>query len=191
MNRSEILKVLRDNVSETRFNHCQRVEETALELAPRFGVQPEIVTPAALLHDLCREYKEDLLLQLATNFGIVIDEIEKAEPLLLHGSVAAAIVRSKYEFKDPEIFEAITFHITGAPGVSSLTKLIYVADYLEPGRIFQAARELRDQAWSIDPDLLVLKVNNRTLSYLISHNYLIHPLSIASRNELIRKGFNE
>jgi predicted HD superfamily hydrolase involved in NAD metabolism len=191
MKRDQIIHILSQHVSERRLAHCIRVEETALGLASQFGVERDLVTPAALLHDLCREYTEDLLLKLATNFGIVIDDIEKTEPILLHGSVAAAIARTELKITEPQILEAITLHITGGPGVSTLTKLIYISDFIEPGRTFSEAVILREASSQINPELLLLKVYNRTLEFLVRKNYLIHPLGIAGRNELLMKGIKE
>ncbi len=188
MKRTEIINVLSDNLLEPRLNHCLRVEAMALELASYFKTPMELVSPAALLHDLCREYDRDKLLKLAGNFGIVIDDIEKAEPLLLHGSVAAEIVKTSMGIDHPLILEAISFHITGGPGISSLASLIFVADFIEPGRTFEQARIIREQAFKLTPDEIVLKVYNRTIEYVIRQGYLIHPRSVAGRNELIMKG---
>jgi predicted HD superfamily hydrolase involved in NAD metabolism len=191
MDRAQIIDNLSRQVSERRLDHCLRVESTALKLAPRFGLDPELVTPAALLHDLCREYREDLLLKLAANFGIVIDDIEKAEPILLHGAVAAVLARTELGIDNVDVLEAITLHITGGPGVSVLTKLIYIADFIEPGRTSPVAAILREKSSQMDPEQLLLKVYNRTLDFLVLKNYLIHPRGIAGRNELIMKGIIE
>lgn len=188
MQRTELIKVLSNNLSEPRLNHCLRVEATALELASHFQTPSELVSPAALLHDLCREYDRDKLLKLAVNFGIVIDDIEKAEPLLLHGSVAAAIAKNTLGINDPLILEAIDKHITGAPGLSTLASLIFVADFIEPGRTFEQARIIREQAFILSPSEILLKVFNRSIEYVIKQGFLIHPRSVAGRNELIMKG---
>lgn len=191
MDRSRIIDKLKCNVSQKRLDHCLRVEETALMLAPRFGIKPELVSPAALLHDLCRECAEDLLLKLAVNFGIVIDEIERLEPILLHGAVAAALARAELGIDQPDVLEAITYHITGAPGVSDLAKLIYIADFIEPGRTFPEAVSLREASLKMNPGQLLFQVYNRTLEFLVRKNYLIHPRGIAGRNELLMKGIVE
>ena len=188
MLRAEIIKVLADNLSEPRLNHCLRVEAIAIELAPHFQAPPELVSSAALLHDLCREYDRDKLLKLAGNFGIVIDDVEKAEPLLLHGSVAAAIAKNTLGINDQLILEAIDYHITGAPGLSPVASLIFVADFIEPGRTFEQARVIREQAFRLNPAEIVLKVFNRSIEYVIKQGFLIHPRSLAGRNELIMKG---
>jgi predicted HD superfamily hydrolase involved in NAD metabolism len=186
--RNKLVEYLKRHVSSARLLHCLGVEEVALKLASKFNVSVEMVRPAALLHDLCREYNPELLLKLAANFGIVIDDIEKAEPLLLHGSVAAAIVRNDLRIDCPEIMEAISFHITGAPGLSDLAKLIFTADFIEPGRTYQLASDLRQEAFFIEPELLLLKVYDYSLTYVVNHGYLVHPRTIGGRNELIMKG---
>ena len=191
MTRTEIIEILTGTLSEPRLQHCLRVEAIAHELASHFQAPSELVSAAALLHDLCREYDRDQLLQLAANFGIVVDDIEKAEPLLLHGSVAAAIAETELGINHPWILEAITHHITGAPGISPLASLIFVADFIEPGRTFEEARLIRERALSLTPDCLLLKVYNRTIKYAINQGYLVHPNSIAGRNELIMKGVND
>jgi predicted HD superfamily hydrolase involved in NAD metabolism len=191
MDRTQIINKLSQQVSEKRLAHCLRVESIAQKLAPKLGIAANLVTPAALLHDLCREYTEDLLLKLAGNFGIVIDDIERAEPILLHGVVAAVLARQELAIDHPDILEAISLHITGGPGVCALTKLIYIADFIEPGRLYPDATILREVALEIDAEQLLLRVYNRTLDFLVRKNYLIHPRGIAGRNELIMKGIVE
>jgi predicted HD superfamily hydrolase involved in NAD metabolism len=188
MERTEILQILSLQVSERRLRHCLGVEAIALQLAERFGAPPELVPAAALFHDLCREYSADSLLQLAGKFGIVIDDIERREPLLLHGAVAAALLQRQWGLTEPEVLEAVTFHITGAEGLSPLARLIFVADLIEPGRTIAVAQELRRLAETLTPDRLLLMTYNRTIHYLIEAGYAIHPRTIAGRNQLIKKG---
>ncbi|MGD9155330.1 MAG: bis(5'-nucleosyl)-tetraphosphatase (symmetrical) YqeK [Bacillota bacterium] len=188
MERKQILEILSSRVSERRLRHCLGVETIALQLADRFGAPPELVPAAALFHDLCREYTVDSLLQLADKFDIVIDDIERLEPMLLHGAVAAALLQREWGWDEPEVLEAITYHITGAAGIAPLARLIFVADLIEPNRTIAAARELRRRACEITPDQLVLLTYNRIINYLVTAGYTIHPRTIAGRNELIKKG---
>lgn len=186
--REQLIAYLQKKLSPERLNHCCRVEETALQLAQEWAVDLGKVSQAALLHDICREHPEDSLLQLASKFGILIDEIEGTEPLLLHGFVGAALVKMDLEITDREVLEAISYHVTGAPGLSSVGQAVFVADFIEPGRNFEAARRLRAQWVNLSQEQLLLGVYNSTLAYLIAANMTIHPLSVAGRNELIMKG---
>ncbi len=54
-----------------------------------------------------------------------------------HGLVGADIVQRELAIDDEEILQAIRVHTTGAAKMSLLDKIIYVADYIEPGRDFQ------------------------------------------------------
>lgn len=186
--RNEIIAFLKHHVSLERLSHCERVEMAALQLAGKFGVDPSAVTAAALLHDVCREYSPDLLLQLASKFDILVDDIQRVEPLLLHGSVGAALVETELGIRDEAILEAIRFHITGAAGIGPLAQLIYVADFIEPGRTFEAARVLRSKAPEWEADQILVYVYNQTLRYVIECDYLVHPDTVLGRNELIKKG---
>jgi predicted HD superfamily hydrolase involved in NAD metabolism len=188
MERTEVLHILSSQVSGRRLRHCLGVEAIALQLADRFGAPSELVPAAALFHDLCREYSADSLLQLADKFGIVRDDIERQEPLLLHGAVAAALLQRQWGLTEPEVLEAVIFHITGAAGLSPLARLVFVADLIEPGRTITAAQELRKKAFVVTPDQLLLLTYNRTINYLIEAGYAIHPRTVAGRNELIKKG---
>lgn len=191
MNRTEIICLLTETLSKPRFDHCLRVESLAVELANHFQTSPEIASPAALLHDLCREYSREKLLKLAVDFDIVVDDIEKAEPLLLHGPVAAVIAQKTLGVNDDLILDAIRCHITGAPNMTWVAKLIFIADFIEPGRTFEQARILREMVYKLTPDQLLLKVYNRSIEFVIRQGYLIHPRTVAGRNELIMKGVSE
>jgi predicted HD superfamily hydrolase involved in NAD metabolism len=188
MEHHQILEILRSRVSEGRLRHCLGVETVALQLAERFGAPLELVPAAALFHDVCREEPPDLLLKLASKFGIVIDDIERDEPLLLHGAVGAALIREEFGLTEPDLLEAVTFHITGAPRLSPLARLIFVADSIEPGRNYPRVEQLRDEARTITPDHILLHIYNQTIVYLLKAGYLIHPRTVAGRNELLKKG---
>jgi len=188
MNRTEIITALQTAVSKPRFEHCLRVEETALKLAKHFGVEKTQISPAALLHDYCREYTHEKLLQVASKFDIVIDSITSSEPILLHGVLAAKLAKNELGITKPEVLEAIAFHITGGADLSRLAQLIFVCDLIEPGRTFSAATYLHETALTITPDQLVLRVYDQTINHVIAQGYLLHPHSLAGRNELIMKG---
>lgn len=186
-----IISYMKAHVSEKRFHHCEQVAEMAVQLSEKFEVDPSKAWQAGILHDVCRECRPDLLLQLADKFGILIDDIERAEPLLLHGSVGASLLTSELSVNDPEILEAVALHITGNQKMSRLAQLIFVADFVEPGRSFEAAVQLRELLPRLTPEEILLKVYQRTIHYVIAQNYLVHPRTIAGWNELIKKGVRE
>lgn len=94
------LKVVLGKLPKGLYSHTQRVCSEARSLAPLFGLELELVELAAAAHDICRSMKGNDLLLEAERRSLPIQEIDKQLPILLHGPVAAAIVRD--EFGMPE-----------------------------------------------------------------------------------------
>lgn len=72
--------------------------------------------------------------------------------------------------------------------VTALTQLIFVADFIEPGRTNESARIIRREAFSLEPEQMLLKVYNQVIIYIVTKGYPIHPRTMEGRNELIMKG---
>ena len=69
---------------------------------------------------------------------------------LLHAKTGAAVARVRFGVP-PEIENAIRWHTTGKPDMTTLEKVLYMADYIEPARDFDGVDELRRLAY-IDLD---------------------------------------
>ena len=71
---------------------------------------------------------------MCEKYNLEISEIERKNPSLLHAKLGAYLAKDKYDIEDEEILMAIRSHTTGRPGMSLLEKIVYIADYMEPGR---------------------------------------------------------
>lgn len=180
-------KLLSKRLTEKRFRHSQGVSQEAGELAGRFGAPPDKARLAGLLHDCAREFTAAQLLDEADKLGVELTEIERRTPVLLHAIVGAELVRSRYGVDDPQIARAIRLHTTGGADMRRLDKIIYLADMIEPGRDFPGIGALRKCA-RIDLDQAMLAAFNQSLSYVLEKNLLVHPDTIAARNEILLKG---
>lgn len=125
-----------------RVRHVLGVEEEALRLARMYGVDTEKARVAALLHDCTKKLDLQSHLALCERYGVALDEMERGEDKLLHAKTGAAIAREVFG-ADPEVCEAICWHTTGKADMSTLEKVIYLADYMEPNRDFDGVDELR------------------------------------------------
>lgn len=177
---------LRARQSSTTFAHTLGVVAAAELLAQRYGADSEQVRVAALLHDLARDLETSELLKKAGEYGILVDEIEAREPLILHARVGAAMARHQLGVEDAVVLQAIERHTTGAPGMSLVDSIIYVADYIEPGRDFPGVDEARRAAGQ-DLDRALLLAMNGTLDHLIRGNRIIHPRTVEARNALLQR----
>src|SRR5262245_20380032 len=113
-------------------DHVYRVEEVAATLASRHGVDVELARIAALGHDLARGVPEGALLDLAIEHGLAPDEVERAEPILIHGPIATRILAAEFNVSDPAILLGVASHTTARAGMDRLEQVLFLADKIEP-----------------------------------------------------------
>ncbi len=129
-----------------RIPHVQGCEAEAVRLAHRWGADEERAAEAAILHDCTKKELLPEQLRLCAKYGIIPDELERENGKLLHAKTGAAV--AKFEFgSDDEVVEAIRWHTTGRPNMTTLEKVLYMADYMEPTRDFPGVEELRRLAY--------------------------------------------
>ena len=103
--------------------------------------------------------------------------MERRNPFLLHAKVGSFIAMDEYGVTDSDVINAILNHTTGRPGMSMLEKIVFIADYIEPGRK-QAPNlsEVRKLAF-MDLDRALLRILENTLSYLKESGGELDPLT--------------
>jgi len=180
-----IREKLASQLSEKRFRHSIGVADTAAEMARRYGADEEKIYLAGLLHDCGKSYKGDAAREFVKKIGYEPDEIEWIQPGLLHGVIGEHIARHEYGIEDPEILSAVRWHITGRAGMSLIEKIIYIADYIEPGRSFTGVEAMREEAFR-DLDRCIVLCADSTIRYVIENGYLLHPRTVETRNHSLR-----
>ena len=160
-----------------RFVHTLGVEFTAAALAMRYGEDVERAQVAGLLHDCAKCLGNDKLLSACEKHHIPVSDVEKRNPYLLHAKVGSYLAKKEYKVEDPGILSAILYHTTGHPDMTLLEKIIFTADYIEPGRK-QAPNltEIRKMAFE-NLDEAVKKILEDTLEYLRSGDGEMDPMT--------------
>lgn len=173
----KIRKSMEKNLDHKRFEHTLGVAYTAAALAMRYEVDILKAQTAGLLHDCAKCLSDEKRLSICEKHNIQMNEIEHNNPFLLHAKVGSYIAMKKFQIHDKDVINAILNHTTGRPGMSSLEKIIYIADYIEPGRK-QAPNltEIRKLAFQ-DLDLALVKILSDTLDYLKTTNTDIDPMT--------------
>ncbi len=173
-------RLLREHLSRERARHCRRTAELASRLARRFGVDPGQAYLAGLAHDLARELPEAELLRLAAADGVPLQDWERRRSVLLHGRAAAVLLGVG---ANAEVREAVADHVTGRAGMSALSRVVYVADLLEPGRGFLQPAERR-RALRFGLNEQTAWVTERVFEYLRREGLAIAPPALALSEEL-------
>ena len=183
MDREKALALVKVQLTEKRYKHTLGVMETAVELAEKYGADVRKAELAAIFHDYAKFRPKDEMERIIMEQGM--------DPLLLHfhselwhAPVGAYLVRTEAGLEDEEILRAIERHTSGKPGMTLLDKVIYVADYIEPGRSFNGVEEVRELARH-DLDKAMLQAVKNTISFLLSKGSPIFPDTFHTYNDLI------
>lgn len=172
-------------VSSKRFKHIEGVVACAGQLCDAAATPVYPAQLAAWLHDSCKEMKSSELLLQAETRGLSVQSAERENPHLLHGPVAALVVRDELNLHNQLVLDAISQHTLGAAPMSILSQIVFLADCLEPGRpdnytsaIWQALNIENE----IDLDAATLVACNISLQHLLDQGKAIHPKTVEVRD---------
>ena len=126
---------VRSTLPEKRLIHTANVVITALSKAKELGLDKEKVRISAVLHD-CAKYIEP---ESVKGFSL----LESVPKPVIHAFLGAFIAKEKLKITDEEIISAIKYHTTGKADMTTLEKLIFVADMIEEGRNYDGVNILR------------------------------------------------
>jgi predicted HD superfamily hydrolase involved in NAD metabolism len=171
----KIEKKLKKALDKERYKHTISVMYTAAAMAMAHDADIALVMYAGLLHDCAKCIPNDEKLRLCIKHRIEVTPFEQQTPFLLHAKLGAWLAQNKYKVEDTAILQAIRYHTTGAPKMSKLDKIIYIADYIEPYRDRAPnLRKIRELAF-LDLDLAMAKILKDTLAYLHKNGGNIDP----------------
>ncbi len=174
---------IRNNVNCKRYWHSVRVAQTAVKLCEHYGLDTKKAYLAGLAHDMCKDFPEKKLMELAQKDGFCISEMEKQKPALLHGRAASVLLKSEYGIIDEEILEAVRNHTFGKADISELAMLIFIADKIEPGRP-QVNEAYYSRLFALPLRKMVLSVVEENILYLEKRNIPVSLLSLEMREWL-------
>ena len=183
--RDELIAAVSSGMPAKRWKHVEGVMETAVILAGRYGADPVKADLAALLHDLAKFWPIDRQEAIIRENGLNAELLEH-DKQLLHAEVGAFIARRDYGVEDREVLDAIRYHTSGRVGMTLLDKIVCLADYMEPGREFPGVEKIRELAETNLEDALIAGFDS-TISFLLEKGKPIFPLTLLSRNDLIKQ----
>ena len=170
-----ISEKLQKALDEPRYKHTIGVMYTAGCMAMSHGYDIKKAMLAALLHDCAKCMTHDERLSLCEKYQVEVTASELENKALLHAKAGAILAKVEYNIEDMDILHAIAVHTTGEQDMSVLDKIIYIADYIEPGR--DKAPDLEQVRFLAYRDLnaCMAKILDDTMMYLKSRGGLIDP----------------
>lgn len=178
----EIRIFAQEHVKKSRYEHSIRVAETCARLCRMFALDDDVGYLAGVGHDMCKDFSDQELFYLAAKDGNSIIPYEKRNPALLHGKAAAVLMKEKFGIEDKDILEAVAYHTSGVMGMCDLSKCLFIADKIEPGRP-QSTDEYRERLYKMNLDQMFYAVLYENYSYVLKKGYELFPTT----EDLVKK----
>ena len=167
-------------------DHIERARVVSQELAIRHNVDCRLADMGTAAHDLARALGRGGLLSEAESLGLSVGLVERREPILLHGPIAARWLERDDDRIAQVVLESVAWHTTGRPGMGDIAKVVFLADKLDPRKVARFPYLEEVVAKSRDSlDLAILEYLDRTIEYFLANGNLVHPIAIEFRNELL------
>lgn len=192
----EIKRYLRKKLNRRRYRHTLGVQKTARKLTKRhmkFSAEKEKseflkrVDLATLLHDVEKCQDQNELWRCLKKDPEIDHSSLKAYKTVWHAFCAASTAYHRFGIKDPDILNALRYHTTGRAGMSDLEKIIYLADYIEPGRSFPGVEKVRKAArQGINAGCLAAM--EHTLELFKAKGTTPAPFTLEAKEDLINNG---
>ena len=187
MDFDKVISKLSEKLKPSRLEHSIGVMNTAAELAKRFGADEKKARIAGILHDCAKWMDENEGYRFCESHNIELDEVSKNNYAIVHQYIGAVLAKDEFGIDDKEILDAIRCHATGKENMSTLEKIIHVADMTESSRNkkpYDGLSELRELC-KTNLDKAVIFGLELSMMHVISKGKLVHPDTVLARNALI------
>lgn len=130
-----VCATVKDYLKPSRLEHTAGVIELALMLAKRLGVDQRKAFLAAAIHDLAKY-------QRAEDYADCVMPSGVPDPVK-HAFLGAYLAEKELGIVDEEILNAIKYHTSGRAKMTTLEKIVYLADMVEKNRKYRGVNKLR------------------------------------------------
>ena len=166
-----VIRLLHPN----RVAHVLGCRDEAVKMAAHWGEDVVDAARAGILHDITKVLDGPLQLTLCAAYDKVLNDFSRKYPKTLH-ALTGSLVAEKIFGENEAVVQAICNHTTGRADMTTLEKIIYVADYMEPCRNFPGVEKLRELAYS-DLDAALKLGLEMTLEHLARQGNEVSPES--------------
>lgn len=167
-------------VSSERLEHVSRVAALAAEWAEAIGVpdsERHRWLRAVWLHDALRDAPDDVLIEWAAS--------TPGPPELRHGPASAARAKADGE-TDRGVLDAVRYHSVGLAEWDMVGRVLYCADYLEPGRNHDRTERAELAArFPRNPRAVLREVARRRIAYVIQSGWPLLDPTVRFWNSLV------
>lgn len=131
----ERVQKVKDFLKPSRLEHTAGVVEVAVGLAKRLGVDQDKTFLAAAIHDLAKYRRAEDYADFEMPIGVPAP--------VKHAFLGAYLAKTELGITDEEVLDAVTYHTSGRAKMTTLEKIVYLADMVEKNREYRGVDKLR------------------------------------------------
>ncbi|NBV41740.1 HD domain-containing protein [bacterium] len=179
---AQFIDQIRAALPAARAQHSINVAETAKKLAEHHRLPTGSAYIAGLFHDIAKYRTPSDSPQVPDS----INELWASYPLIWHAFAGPYILETEFNIHDSDILSAVRWHTTGKDNMTLLEQILYLADYIEPGRPFPNRSTIEALSFeSLDRGTVALA--SSSLSNLLARGIAIHPSAVDCYNHYQKK----
>lgn len=182
-----IIEKLKTMLKPKRLEHSINVANCALKLSEIYNCDKEKAYLAGIVHDCAKYFTKEQVESYVKKYSVKLDPLEVDSIALSHSIIGSFVIQDVFDIKDMDIINAVRYHTTGRENMSTLEKIIFIADMIEEGRNFPGVDYLRELTFNGQLDEALITSFNNTIKFVIDNNQLIHPRSVKARNYLMQE----
>lgn len=196
----KLRKAVEKRLGKKRFLHTLGVAKSAVKLAQMCENESKCEAEiAGLLHDITKELTFDEQISILQSHSVKLDCEDLECACVLHSFTAPLIIKADFsEFATEKVLSAVRNHTIGSPDMSVFDEIIFLADFIEETRTYDACVLLRDFVFkNMKPGdyqnnvrilhLASVSAIDRTIINLIENKKAINSKNILTRNALLSK----
>lgn len=182
---NEIKSDLKKHLTPFRYNHTIMVAEVAKKIAEHYNLDEEKAYLAGLTHDIAKDFNEQENKHWIQKYKINKKWLTPELEPILHAEIGYYVIKEKYDLEE-EICNAVRFHTIGNINMSTLAKIIFIADKIARTN---RPKELEEVATLVyqDIDKALLLCLQQQKNHLNKQGKTLHPDTKLLLNKLEKK----
>lgn len=171
---------IKKTLTEKRLKHTANVVIAALSKAKALGLDEQKVLIACTLHDCAKYIDKDKV------EGFLVED-DLPSPVV-HAFLGAYVAQKVLKIEDQEILDAIRYHTSGKPNMSTLAKLVFVADMVEEDRTYEGVEALRAAFRREDFDACFKECLKEEVQHLLNKKQYIYKATLDAYEYYLKEG---
>lgn len=183
---------LKERLNHERYEHSVGAQLKAAELAQHFqlsAADQQKAAVAGLLHDAAKQVGSLELFDACKKMNLMLNDADMRSPQTIHPFVSAEMVKRELGITDNDILNAIRYHTTGRARMSTIEKVVFVADKIEDNTrnplYCQRINQLIQTNTLDSLDVATLTILDSSIAFLIEKGLVVHSRTLEARNDLL------